>query len=423
MGFVMETSPLHFRDFRLFWIARFSAVIATMAMIVIIGWQSYDLARTEYGLSPALASGVVSLLGLAQFTPLFILTPIAGWVADRFDRRHVAICANGVDFGVALALAWLTASHRLDLPFLFILAACHGVARVFVGPAMSSMVANVVPTDVLPRAIAMNAMSWQAGTIIGPALGGWLYGADPQIPYWMAAAMLILATLALAFMKPVRSESIKGTAHPVRQMIEGLQYVWKDHLLLGAITLDLFAVLLGGATALLPAFARDILHIGPSGLGWLRAAPAVGATAIALLFSVKPLKTNVGIKMLWAVAMFGAGTVGFGLSKAFGLSFLMLAIIGGADMFSVFVRGALVQLNTPDQMRGRVSSFSGLAISASNELGEIQSGLAAVLLGGPVGAVVFGGVGAILVAGLWARLFPELRNARTFETQRKDAPQ
>jgi Major Facilitator Superfamily len=206
----------------------------------------------------------------------------------------------------------------------------------------------------------------------------------------------------------------------VREMIDGLAYTWRERFLLGAITLDLFAVLLGGATAMLPVYARDILHVGTTGLGWLRAAPGAGAALVALTFTVRPLADNVGVKMLWAVVVFGAATIGFGLSRNFTLSLAMLALIGAADMLSVFVRSSLVQLNTPDSMRGRVNSVSGLAISASNELGEVQSGLAAALLGSPVGAVVFGGVGAILITGLWAWLFPELRHARTFEPQNKD---
>jgi MFS family permease len=205
-------------------------------------------------------------------------------------------------------------------------------------------------------------------------------------------------------------------------MIDGLVYIKKERFLLGAITLDLFAVLLGGATAMLPVYARDILHVGTQGLGWLRAAPGAGAAVVALLFAFRPLARNVGVKMLWAVVVFGAATIGFGLSKNLLFSMSMLALLGAADMLSVYVRGSLVQLNTPDAMRGRVNSVSGLAISASNELGEVQSGLAAALLHSPIAAVVFGGVGAIFVTVLWAWLFPELRNARTFEPHTKDAP-
>jgi MFS family permease len=418
MGYgVSPQSPLAYRDYRLFWIARFSAVMGTMAMIVIIALQCYDLSRQELGYSIAEASGMVSLLGLLQFIPLLLLTPVAGWVADRFERRLVARLANGIDLLICLAMASLTWSGTLSLPFLLGMAVAHGAARIFVGPAMSAMPANIVPPEVLPRAIALNSMAWQLASAIGPATAGLLFDASPSAPYWAAAGLLAVANLSLTAMKPIQAASIQGHAHPVRQMIDGLRYTWNERFLLGAITLDLFAVLLGGATAMIPAFARDILHVGASGMGWMRAASAIGAAAVALSLFWRPLRTNVGVKMLWAVVVFGLATIGFGLSPDYWLSLIMLFVLGAADSLSVFVRSSLVQLNTPDQMRGRVGSVSTLAVSASNELGEVQSGLAAVLLGGPVQAVVFGGVGAILVTGLWAWLFPELRNARTFEPQ------
>jgi MFS family permease len=419
MRVISSSSPLAYRDYRLFWFARFSAVMATMAMVVVIGWQVYDVARSDYGMSEKQAAFQLGLVGLAQFVPLFVLTPVAGWVADRFERRLVARFANGIDMAVAITLGWMTMNHGLTLPHLFIMAALHGAARVFVAPSMGAMVANIVPSEVLPNAIAMNSMAWQIASVIGPALGGFLYAASAPLPYWTSAALLALAAISVSFIKPIRAASIKGHAHPLRQMLDGLSYTWRDRFLFAALTLDLFAVLLGGATALLPVYARDILMVGPQGLGWLRAAPAAGAAMMALLYVFRPLKYNVGVKMLWAVVAYGAATIGFGLSRSFGLSLMLLALLGAADMLSVYVRSSLVQLNTPDQMRGRVGAVSTLAVSASNELGEMQSGVAAALLG-PVGAVVFGGVGAILITGLWARWFPELRNARTFEPHTKD---
>lgn len=410
------THPLAYRDYRLFWIARFSAVLATTGIVVVLGYQFYDVARTDYGMSIKEASFQLGLLGLAQFVPLAVLTPVAGWVADRYDRRRVAMLANTIDASVALTLAIMTANDALTLPLLYLMAAMHGVARVFVGPSMSSIVPNIVPPSILPRAIAFNSMAWQTGTVIGPGIGGILFASVPALPYWSAAALLALATLAISQIKPLPKVEIKGNAHPFRQMIDGLHYTWNERFLLGAITLDLFAVLLAGATALLPVYARDILMVGPEGLGWLRGAPAAGATLMALWFSFRPLQHNVGVKMLWAVVVFGIATIVFGLSKNYWLSLGAMAVLGGADMLSVYVRSSLVQLNTPDDMRGRVSAVSSLAISGSNELGEMQSGLAAALLG-PVGAVVFGGVGAIFVTALWSRLFPELKNAKTFEPQ------
>ena len=319
-------------------------------------------------------------------------------------------------------LGFMTYFDQITLPLVYVMAALHGTARVFLAPSMSSMVPNIVPSNVLPRAIAFNSMAWQLGGVIGPGIGGILFGQNAPLSYWAAAAMLGIACLSIALIKPFPKSEIKGQAHPFQQMIDGLRYTWNERFLLGAITLDLFAVLLGGATALLPVFARDILHVGAEGLGWLRAAPAAGATLMALWLSFHPLRHNVGIKMLWAVVVFGLATIGFGLSINFWLSIGMLALLGSADMLSVYVRSSLVQLNTPDEMRGWVAAVSSLAISGSNELGELQSGFAAALLG-PVGAVVFGGFGAILVTGVWAWLFPELKNARTFEPQfRKATP-
>ncbi len=412
-------SPLAYRDFRLFWIARFAAVFATMAMVVVIGWQVYDIARSDYGMTPKQAAFQLGLIGIAQFLPLLLLTPVAGWVADRFERRLVARLANLIDMGCAAVLAVMTAQDALTLPILFGLAAFHGVARVFVGPAMSAIAPNLVPPAVLPQAIAMNSIAWQSASVGGPALGGILYAISPASPYWFSVGALGVAIIAMSLIKPIAPPVIKGNAHPVQQMIDGLRYVGRERFLLGAITLDLFAVLLAGATALLPVYARDILHVGPQGLGLLRAAPALGAAVLALWFSFRPLKHNVGVKMLWAVVVFGLATIVFGFSTNMLLSLTMLVILGAADMLSVYVRSSLVQLNTPDEMRGRVSSVSNLAISGSNELGEAQSGVAAAFLG-PVGAVVFGGIGAICVTMLWARLFPELRNARTFEPNIKE---
>jgi MFS family permease len=412
-------APLRIADFRLYWIARFAAVLATMGMVVIIGYQVYDLARADpsiggYGMSIRQASLQLGLLGLAQFVPLALLTPVAGWVADRFERRTVARLANAIDMTIALSLGWLTATNNLSLPILFSFAALHGIARVFVGPAMSAIAPNIVPPKILPEAIAMSSIAWQGASVAGPALGGFLYAADPAFPYWVAAFLMLVAMLALTPIRRVTPPPITGHPHPFRQMVDGVTYVRRHRFLFGAITLDLFAVLLGGATAMLPVFARDILQVGTEGLGLLRAAPAVGAALLALYYAWFPLKRNVGMKMLLAVAGFGMMTILFGLSRSMALSLGVLAMLGMFDMLSVYVRSSLVQLHTPDQMRGRVSAVSGLAISASNELGELQSGLAAALLG-PVLAVIAGGAAAIVVAGTWTILFPELRNARTFD--------
>jgi MFS family permease len=408
------SSPLHIADFRLYWIARFCAVVATMGMVVILGYQVYDIARAQYGMSIREAAFQIGLVGLFQFVPLAVLTPVAGWVADRFERRTVARWANAVDMIVALVLGYCTTNDLLTLPLLFGLASLHGVARAFVGPAMSAIAPNIVPAPLLPKAIAMSSIAWQSASVAGPAIGGFLYAANTALPYWVSAALMLIAIIALSPIRPIMPPVFEGNARALKQMADGLTYVVGHRFLLGAITLDLFAVLLGGATAMLPVYARDILHVGTQGLGLLRAAPAVGAAIVALWFAFRPLKHNVGVKMLWAVVAFGSCTIAFGISHSMIVSLLALALLGSADMLSVYVRSSLVQLHTPDMMRGRVSAVSGLAISASNELGEMQSGVAAAILG-PIGAVVFGGVAAIGITGLWAYLFPELRRARTFE--------
>ncbi len=410
------THPLQIADFRLFWLARFCAIAATISMVVIVGWQVYDVARADYGMTPSAAAFQLGLVGLFQFLPLLILTPVAGWVADRFERRRVAAFANMIDLVVVLALGWMTATDMLTLPTLFAMAALHGTARVFIGPAMSAIAPNIVPPALLPTAIALSSIAWQSASVIGPAASGFLYAENPALPYWAAAALLVLATITILMVRPVNPPARLEKRHPFREMADGLRFIRHQRFLLGCITLDLFAVLLAGATALLPVYARDILAVGPEGLGQLRAAPALGAAAVALIFAIRPMRNNVGPRMLWAVAIFGALTVAFGLSTNFILSLALLGALGAVDMVSVYIRSSLVQLNTPDDVRGRVSSFSGLAISASNELGELQSGLAAGLLG-PVGAVVFGGIGAIGVTAAWALLFPELRRAKTFAPQ------
>jgi MFS family permease len=410
------SSPLQIADFRRYWCARFIAVFATMSMVVLIGYQLYDVAREDYAMSVAEASFQLGLLGLAQFIPLFLLTPVAGLAADRFDRRYVAAFANGLDGLIAALLAALTWADALNLPILFALAAAHGAARVFVNPAMSAIAPNIVPAPLLPRAIAMSSMAWQTASVIGPAVGGLVFAQAEWLPHAISALMLGGATVLVISIRPIKASHGSQPLKPLRQIIEGMVYVWRERFLLGCITLDLFAVLLAGATALLPVFARDILFVGPEGLGLMRAAPALGASSVALFLAFRPLEREVGMKMLFAVAAFGTLTIAFGFSRSFILSLAILAMMGAVDMVSVFIRSSLVQLFTPDDKRGRVSSISGLAISASNELGEMQSGIAAALLG-TTGAVVFGGAGAIVVTLVWAWYFPELRRASSFEPQ------
>lgn len=387
-------------------------VLAQEAMVVAIGWQVYDLSRQTMGLKESAFR--LGLIGVVQFLPLLLLTLVVGWVVDHIDRRKIARVVTALQIGCAAVLGVLNHMGAIGLPALFSVAALLGVARAFAGPAFSALGPNLVPPEILPRAIAFNATAWQVGVIVGPALSGYLYAAGHSLPYLAAAALFTLAMLLLFTIGKVRRPLAHRTGPPWRQMVEGLHYVRHNRLVLGAISLDLFAVLLGGATAMLPIYARDILHTGPEGLGHLRAAPAVGASITALWLSVRPLRHNVGPIMLGGVALFGISTIIFGLSRSEPLSLCCLAALGVGDMVSVFVRQSLVQIYTPDAMRGRVGAVSTLFISGSNELGEAESGLIASLIG-PVAAVIVGGFGALAVTILWARWFPELRRARTFD--------
>jgi MFS family permease len=405
--------PFRIRDFRFYWAARLSATLAQSAMMLIISWQVYDVARSG-GMSMSAAAAQLGLIGLIQFVPLFALTPITGWTADRLDRRHIARATLALQAVGAAVLAWSTWSGANSLTILFSVAFLTGVARAFSGPALGALAPNLVPPATLPRAIALSSISWQAGMVAGPGLGGYLYDWRPEASYIAAAALFTVALACLFAIGPVPRPAAVRNRHPVRQMIDGLSYVRTNRLVLSTITLDLFAVFLAGATALLPIYARDILKVGTEGLAQLGAAPALGATITALFFSFRPLRTNVGAKMLGAVIVFGIATIVFGLSTWMPLSLAALFVVGSADMFSVFVRQSLIQLHTPDAMRGRVGAVSQLTISASNELGEAESGFLAAAVG-PVAAVVGGGIGAILVTLLWARWFPELRNARSFD--------
>jgi MFS family permease len=395
------------RDFMLFWAARFVSTLGVQIQTVAIGWQVYAIARLTHSVGES--AFLVSMIGLAQFLPLFLLTLIAGETADRRTRKLIVattLAIDAVSASVLLGLA-LTGSHAL-WP-IFAVSVMFGASRAFLSPASSAMGPMLVPRPLLPRAIAWNSLSWQSASIMGPAVGGLLLIHSPATAFGGAMAMYLAAALmALSIRKQTRPETQPGSR--VELIKEGLAYVWNNKIVFGSISLDLFAVILGGATALLPVFAKDVLHIGPAGFGILRASPAIGATVVAIYLASNPIRRHAGRIMFAGVAVFGAATVVFGLSKLLWLSVGSLALLGGADMLSVYVRQTLVQIVTPDAMRGRVAAVSGVFISASNELGETESGVVAWLLG-PVGAAVFGGVGAMGVTGLWAWLFPDLRKA------------
>lgn len=435
----MSTRPVHpFRiaNFRAYWLSRFSGTIAVSAMSIVIGWQVYNLARVTMDVRQA--AFMLGMIGFAQFVPLFLLTPVTGLVADSVDRRWIVRSTTALLVATAGMLWFLTWSGHLTLIALFAAAVAFGIARAFSGPAYSALAPNLVPRESLPTAIAVSSIAWQVGTIAGPSVGGLLYAIHPEVAYGVATALFAVALTFMFLIGPVPQPPSQPDHRPLARIAEGFSYVRRNRLVQAAITLDLFAVLLAGATSLLPVYARDILHVGSQGLGVLAAGMGIGAATTAIWFSFKPMSTNVGVKMLAAVVVFGLSILTFGIAShvtdalglttrtvqlgsvavfvhpAFLLSLVALIVAGGADMVSVYVRQSLMQPHTPDAMRGRVSAVSQLTISASNELGEFESGVMASLLG-PVGAVVFGGLGAIGVTLLWARLFPELGAARTFD--------
>ena len=406
------THPLRIANFRAYWASRLAGTVAVSAQAIVIGWQVYGIARQTMEIREA--AFMLGMIGLAQFVPLFLLTPVVGLVADSVDRRWIVRGTTALLVATAATLGLLTWAGELSLPFLFGAAVLIGIARAFSGPAYSALAPNLVPKESLPTAIAVSSIAWQVGTIAGPSVGGLLYAIHPDVAYGVIAGLLALALATMFLIGPVPQPPAQKDRHPIQRILDGFSYVRRNRLVLAAITLDLFAVLLAGATALLPIYARDILHVGASGLGFLAAGMGIGAAVTAVWFSFRPMNSNVGVKMLVAVVIFGLAILTFGVSKNFWLSLAALIVAGGADMVSVYVRSSLIQLHTPDAMRGRVSAVSQLTISASNELGEAESGLMASLLG-PVGAVVFGGVGAIAITLLWSRLFPELKRARTFD--------
>ena len=400
------------RDYLFFWASRWVGGLGQQIQSVAMGWMVYDLSRAQ-GLSIGASAFNVSLIGLVTFAPLFFLALPAGETADRYDRRKVLmVCYVGEMLAVAVLVA-ATLMQAASVPLLLGVAVVFGASRSFFSPATTALGPMLVPRELLPRAIAWNSLAWQSASIAGPAVGGILIGFSPGVAFEVTLGLYIAAALLVLMIRQNTKPTVQAGSRWAL-VKEGLAYVWSTKIVFGAISLDLAAVILGGATALLPAFAKDILHAGPQGFGLLRSGPAIGGATVAFYLAARPIRSKAGIKMLTGVAIYGAATLVFGLSKNIWLSVAALAVLGGADMLSVYVRQTLVQLVTPDHMRGRVAAVSGLFISASNELGEFESGLVARFLG-PVGAAVFGGVGALIATGLWATLFPALRKADRLE--------
>lgn len=400
-------SVFAYRDFSLYWSARLTSTLAVMVETITIGWQVYEIARRTHSVEES--AFYVGMVGLVQFLPLFALTLVAGAVADHFDRRKIYLTCVMSEVVCVCVLVWLSLQATAPLWSIFVMAGLFGAIRAFLSPATSAMSPMLVPKEVLPRTIAMSSLSWQTGAILGPWLGGVLCAISPAIAYGTAAGLYGLSMLSV-FLIRTNTQPQRQNGSRLMLVREGLVYVWQNRIVLGAISLDLVAVLMGGATALLPVYAKDILHVGPSGFGILRSGTAIGASITALALGRAPITRKAGLWMFGGVAVFGLATMVFAVSTSLAISVVALAILGAADQISVFVRQTLVQVVTPDHMRGRVAAVSGVFIGASNELGEFESGVAARLLG-PVNAALFGGIGAIFATGLWAKLFPTLRQA------------
>lgn len=402
-----ESSALSYPAFRLYWSARFLTAFAIQVLSVSVAWHIYDLTRDPF---------LLGLVGLVQFLPAPLLVLVTGTVADRYNRRRIMAACLMVEAACAATLLVLltgAVDMRGAIWPVFAVLLVFGIARAFMGPVIQSLVSNLVPAKALPSAIAFNSSSFQFAAITGPVAGGLLYGVAPVVAYSTSVAFFVAAAaMALAIPKPEK----RSVTQPVTRdsLLAGITYIRSNPVVLGAMSLDLVAVLLGGATALLPVFARDVLDVGPTGLGFLRSAAGVGALAVSFWLMRRPIRDHAGRAMLIAIVVFGVAITVFGLSKSLWLSVAALAIMGGADMVSVFVRQTLIQLHTPDEVRGRVSAVNMTFIGASNELGEFRAGSMAALIGA-VPAVVFGGLGTVAAVFVWMRLFPELKRIRRLD--------
>jgi MFS family permease len=393
-----------------FFFARFLLSFSQQIVSVAVGWQMYDQTGSAIYLG---------LIGLVQFLPSLVLILVTGSVADRHNRRAIASICSLVSALCTLALLGMTVTGTFSPIPVFAVLLIFGIERAFMAPAVQSLAPNLVPEKDLSNAIAWNSSSWQLAAITGPVLGGLLYGVSASTAYWIAVVFSALGAILL-YMIPKPPQKTAGEAKSWDMILGGFRYIREERVVLGAISLDLFAVLLGGATALMPIFARDILTLGPWGLGLLRSAPGVGAIIMAIFLAAYPLKHKAGIYMFIGVAIFGLGTIVFGLSTNTEVSIVALAIMGAADMISVYVRESLIALWTPDHLRGRVNAVNTVFVGASNELGEFRAGTMASVFGA-VPAVIIGGIGTLAVAAIWASSFPKLRKIDTLDAPTREA--
>ena len=389
-------------SFLRFWAGRVAGTMGNQMVQVAVGWQMYDLTHSAWNLG---------LVGLFQFVPALALALVSGHVADRHDRRHIVSLTLTLQLVVALVLLLATHEGWISRELILGVSLLLGVARSFQMTAQQALTPLLVPAPILARAMAFSSSGNQAAIIGGPALGGFLYAAGASVVYAVCAALFVVGA-SLVWSARYDHKPVPRAPVTLDTLLAGVRFIRAKPVVLGAISLDLFAVLLGGATALLPIYARDILHVGPEGLGLLRGAPAMGALLMSLVLARWTIRSRAGVILFACVAVFGVTTIVFGVSHWVWLSMAALFINGAVDMVSVVVRQTLVQLDTPDEMRGRVSAVNAIFIGASNQLGEFESGATAALFG-PVGAVVLGGAGTLVVVGLWMRWFPELRNRRS----------
>ncbi|MGK3990626.1 MFS transporter [Sorangium sp. So ce136] len=400
---------LRHRSFTLYLAARLLSAIAVQMQSVAIGWQVYALTGDVFDLG---------LIGLAQFAPFFALILFAGQVADRFDRRHIIAVGLGAELLCAALLLAFTVSGLTVVWPVFAVLVLFGSARAFMMPAQQAILMNLVPSESFGKAVALSSSSFHVAVIVGPTLGGLLYLAGTKIVYSIVAALL-LASLVLMGLTRTTQQARRSEPSSWNTVLEGLRFVWSRPAVLGAISLDLFAVLFGGAVALLPAYARDVLHAGPTGLGMLRTAPAVGAALTAGVLAFRPITRQVGRWMFGGVAVFGLATIGLGQTQSFAVALVALFLIGAGDMVSVYIRHILVQFETPDSIRGRVSAVNAVFIGASNELGEFESGLTAGWFG-LLRAIFIGGSATVVVAALWALGFPVLSRMDRFPHAKRE---
>jgi MFS family permease len=408
----MQQSDIHSliknRSLMIFLLNRVLSALAGQMITVAVGWQIYSLTKSAFYLG---------LVGLVQFVPMFMLTLVVGYVADHFNRKLIICFCQAVEAVFFLVLAIGSYNGMITKEVILLIVFFMGAVNAFQGPCLQSMLPNIVEREDFPKATVWGSSVFQMATIVGPALGGVLYAVGSGAVYSMAGVLILSSSLLILFVKAGAHQPNREPA-TIKSVLAGISFIKDKSVILGAISLDLFAVLFGGATALLPIYAATILRVGPLGLGLLRSAPAAGALIVSFLLARRPITRRIGLSMFTAVIFFGLSTILFAISRSFILSFAMLFILGASDVISVVIRATLVQMQTPDVMRGRVSSVNQVFIGTSNQLGEFESGLTASWFG-PVAAVLIGGVGTICVVALWMKLFPRLRKIDRFAYDEK----